>query len=229
MILLSRPCQLTGAFYFSATLTTEKTMAKNLTSRVRKLFRNMSNDPTKDTLDEQENNAQPEVYETPESTENTENTEAITSDNEVEKWQKEAADWKDKYMRLYAEFDNFRKRSVKEKSDILATAAAGLVKDLLPVMDDFDRATKANETAEDIQAVKEGFILIQQKFNHALVSKGLQPIDAIGQVFDTDYHEAITQIPAPSEALKGKVVDELEKGYMLNDKVVRFSKVVIGQ
>jgi molecular chaperone GrpE len=207
-------------------------MAKNLTSRVRKLFRNMSNDPTKDTLDEQENTVQPEVSETAESAENTDNVEATESSssvNEIEKWQTEAADWKDKYMRLYAEFDNFRKRSVKEKSDILATAAAGLVKELLPVMDDFDRAVKANETAEDIQAVKEGFVLIQQKLNSALVAKGLSPINAVGQVFDTDYHEAITQIPAPSEDLKGKVVDELEKGYMLNDKVVRYSKVVIGQ
>lgn len=192
----------------------------------------MSNDPTKDTLDEQENTAQPEVSETTENTESTENfdaTETNTTENEVEKWQKDAADWKDKYMRLYAEFDNFRKRSAKEKSDILATAAAGLVKDLLPVMDDFDRAVKANETAEDLQSVREGFILIQQKFNHALVSKGLQPINAVGQVFDTDFHEAITQIPAPSEDMKGKVVDELEKGYLLNDKVIRFSKVVIGQ
>lgn len=192
----------------------------------------MSNEPTKDTLDEQENTTQPEVSEATENTENTENvgaTEAPAQENEAEKWQKDAAEWKDKYMRLYAEFDNFRKRSIKEKSDILATAAAGIVKDLLPVMDDFDRAVKANETAEDIQAVKEGFVLIQQKLNNALTAKGLKPINAIGQVFDTDYHEAITQIPAPSEDMKGKVVDELEKGYLLNDKVVRFSKVVIGQ
>lgn len=192
----------------------------------------MSNEPTKDTLDEQENTTQPEVSEATENTENTENvgaTEAPAQENEAEKWQKDAAEWKDKYLRLYAEFDNFRKRSIKEKSDILATAAAGIVKDLLPVMDDFDRAVKANETAEDIQAVKEGFVLIQQKLNNALTAKGLKPINAIGQVFDTDYHEAITQIPAPSEDMKGKVVDELEKGYLLNDKVVRFSKVVIGQ
>ncbi|HEY8403128.1 MAG TPA: nucleotide exchange factor GrpE [Flavobacteriales bacterium] len=189
----------------------------------------MNNEPTKDTLDEQENTTQPEVSEATENTENAEATEAPAQENEAEKWQKEAAEWKDKYMRLYAEFDNFRKRSIKEKSDILATAAAGIVKDLLPVMDDFDRAVKANETTEDIQAVKEGFVLIQQKFNSALTAKGLKPINAIGQVFDTDYHEAITQIPAPSEDMKGKVVDELEKGYLLNDKVVRFSKVVIGQ
>ncbi len=208
-------------------------MAKNLTSRVRKLFRNMSNDPTKDILDEQENNLQQEGTEQ-EATENAASgeeipVEGLPAPTEAEKWQKEAADWKDKYMRLYAEFDNFRKRSVKEKSDILSTASANVIKELLPVLDDFDRATKANETAEDIQAVKEGFVLIHNKFNNSLVAKGLKPINATGQVFDTDFHEAITQIPAPSDDLKGKVVDELEKGYTLNDKVIRFSKVVIGQ
>lgn len=208
-------------------------MAKNLTSRVRKLFRNMSNDPTKDILDEQENNLQQEGTEQ-EATENGASgeeipVEGLPAPTEAEKWQKEAADWKDKYMRLYAEFDNFRKRSVKEKSDILSTASANVIKELLPVLDDFDRATKANETAEDIQAVKEGFVLIHNKFNNSLVAKGLKPINATGQVFDTDFHEAITQIPAPSDDLKGKVVDELEKGYTLNDKVIRFSKVVIGQ
>ncbi len=207
-------------------------MAKKLTSRIRKLFRKMSNDPTKDTLDEMENNLQQEGQENLENAETTEKTEVSEGDSaisDVEKWQKEAADWKDKYMRLYAEFDNFRKRSLKEKSDILSTASANVIKELLPVLDDFDRATKANETAEDIQAVKEGFVLIHNKFNNSLVAKGLKPINATGQVFDTDFHEAITQIPAPSDDLKGKVVDELEKGYTLNDKVIRFSKVVIGQ
>jgi len=193
----------------------------------------MSNDPTKDILDEQENNLQQEGTEQ-EATENAASGEEIPVDGlpaptEAEKWQKEAGDWKDKYMRLYAEFDNFRKRSAKEKSDILSTASANVIKELLPVLDDFDRATKANETAEDIQAVKEGFVLIHNKFNNSLVAKGLKPINATGHVFDTDFHEAITQIPAPSDDLKGKVVDELEKGYTLNDKVIRFSKVVIGQ
>lgn len=193
----------------------------------------MSNDPTKDILDEQENNLQQEGTEQ-EATENVASgeeipVEGLPAPTEAEKWQKEAADWKDKYMRLYAEFDNFRKRSIKEKSDILSTASANVIKDLLPVMDDFDRAAKANETAEDLQAVKEGFTLIHNKFNNVLAADGLKPINATGQTFDTDFHEAITQIPAPSNDLKGKVVDELEKGYTLNDKVIRFSKVVIGQ
>lgn len=149
--------------------------------------------------------------------------------NESEKWMKEAAEWRDKYLRLSAEFDNFRKRSVKERVDLLSTASADLIKDLLPVVDDFERAVKANETLTDIEVVKEGFNLIHQKFYKKLESKGLKPNEAVGKPFDTDFHEAITQIPAPSEDMKGKVVDELEKGYTLNEKVIRFSKVVIGQ
>lgn len=141
----------------------------------------------------------------------------------------DAAEWRDKYLRLYAEFDNFRKRTMKERADLLSTASADVIKEMLPILDDFDRAVKANETVEDIQAVKEGFILIHQKLYKKLEMKGLQPIQAKDQVFDTDFHEAITQIPAPTEELKGKVVDEVEKGYMLNEKIIRFSKVVIGQ
>jgi molecular chaperone GrpE len=148
--------------------------------------------------------------------------------NPEEKWQHEAAEWKDKYLRIYAEFDNFRKRAARERSELLSTASADLIKELLPIIDDFDRAIRANETVEDISVVKEGFILIHQKLYKRLESKGLKPVNAIGQPFDTDFHEAITQVPAPSEDLKGKVVDEVEKGYTMNDKVVRFSKVIIG-
>ncbi|MEN9639627.1 MAG: hypothetical protein RLZZ262_1496 [Bacteroidota bacterium] len=141
----------------------------------------------------------------------------------------EAAEWRDKYLRLYAEFDNFRKRTMKERADLLSTASADVIKEMLPILDDFDRAVKANEVVEDIQAVKEGFVLIHQKLYKKLEMKGLKPISAKDQVFDTDFHEAITQIPAPTEDLKGKVVDEVEKGYLLNEKIIRFSKVVIGQ
>lgn len=111
----------------------------------------------------------------------------------------------------------------------MISASGDFIKEMLPILDDFDRAVKANETVEDIQVIKEGFMLIHQKLNKRLEAKGLTPIDAKGQPFDTDFHEAITQIPAPSPELVGKVVDELEKGYRLNDKVIRFSKVVIGQ
>jgi molecular chaperone GrpE len=148
---------------------------------------------------------------------------------EEEKWKKEAGDWKDKYMRLYADFDNSRKRGMKERAELFTSASADIIKEMLPILDDFDRAVKANETVEDLAVVKEGFVLIHQKFYKKLESKGLMPVIAIGKPFDTDFHEAITQIPAPTSDMVGKVVDELEKGYCLNDKVIRFSKVVIGQ
>jgi len=134
----------------------------------------------------------------------------------------------DKYLRLYAEFDNFRRRTQKERADERQNAGKDVIAALLPVLDDFERAMKAMETAADISAVKEGVALVQHKFKNILTQKGLKEMDSKGQVFDADIHEAITNIPAPSDDLKGKVVDELEKGYYLNDKVVRFAKVVVG-
>jgi molecular chaperone GrpE len=156
-------------------------------------------------------------------------TETTIEEDELTKAKRELAEWKDKYMRLFAEFDNFRKRNAKERIELISTAAGDILKEMLPVIDDFDRAIKANETLEDVAVIKEGFTLIHSKMYKKLESKGLKPIDATGKPFDTDYHEAITSIPAPSEDLKGKVVDEVEKGYLLHEKVLRFSKVVIGQ
>jgi len=134
----------------------------------------------------------------------------------------------DKYLRLYSEFENFRKRTAKEKLDLLSSAGGGMIKKMLPVLDDFDRAIVANDGSEDTQALKEGFSLIRQKMYGILTKEGLEPMEAIETDFDTDLHEAITQIPAPSSELKGKVVDVVEKGYYLNEKVLRFAKVVIG-
>jgi len=139
----------------------------------------------------------------------------------------ELADWKDKYLRAIADFDNFRKKANRERVDLIASASSEVIKALLPVLDDFDRAIKANESTDDAVVLKEGFGLIQQKFFKILESKGLKPMGAMGQDFNTDFHEAITQISAPDQA--GKVVDELEKGYMHYDKVLRYAKVVIGQ
>ncbi len=135
----------------------------------------------------------------------------------------------DKYLRLFSEFDNYRKRTIKERIELSKTASEEMIVDLLPVLDDFERAIKSNEESEDCDAIKDGMKLIYNKFKNTLDKKGLQPIEATGNEFDTDFHEAITQIPAPSDDLKGKVVDEIEKGYQLGDKVIRFSKVVIGQ
>lgn len=137
----------------------------------------------------------------------------------------------DKYIRLYSEFDNYRKRTQKEKIELHKTAGEDIFKLLLPVLDDFERAMSAmsamNE-AKDITAVKEGVELIFNKLKNGLQQKGLTVMESKGQAFDADIHEAITNIPAPNEDLKGKVVEELEKGYSLNGKVIRFAKVIVG-
>ena len=134
----------------------------------------------------------------------------------------------DKHLRLYSEFDNFRKRTTKERIDLLNTAGAEIIKSLLPVVDDLERAIKNNEESKDVVAINEGVNLIAQKFRNILAQKGLESVSAVGQVFDVDLHEAITNIPAPTEDLKGKVVDEVEKGFTLNGKVIRFAKVIVG-
>lgn len=145
-----------------------------------------------------------------------------------EEYQLKVNELNDKYLRLYSEFDNFRKRTLKEKIDLSRTASEDVIKELLPVLDDFDRAMSAMQSTEQVEAVKEGVQLIHAKMKAVFASKGLQEIKSVGEDFNTDFHEAITSIPAPSEELKNKVVDEVQKGYMLHDKVIRFSKVVTG-
>jgi len=139
------------------------------------------------------------------------------------------AELQDRYLRLSAEYDNFRKRTLKEKIDLQKSANENLLEALLPVADDFDRALQSVDEAKDIEAVKEGMKLISGKFLGFLNQQGVKEIEAQSKEFDTDLHEAITKIPAPSKKLKGKVVDVIQKGYYLNDKVLRFSKVVIGE
>jgi molecular chaperone GrpE len=139
------------------------------------------------------------------------------------------ADLQDRYLRLSAEFDNFRKRTLKEKIDLQRSANENLLEAILPVVDDFDRAMQSVDGARDIEAVKEGFRLISGKFHGFLTQQGIKEIEALNKEFDTDLHEAITKIPAPSKKLKGKVVDVVQKGYFLNEKVLRFTKVVIGE
>lgn len=146
----------------------------------------------------------------------------------LEKLQQELALLNDKYLRLYSDFENFRKRQAKEKLDLLTNASEGLIVSLLPVLDDFDRALKTLADRPDEDPVAEGVKLIHSKLLNTLKQKGLEPADAMGKDFDTDFHEAITSIPAPSEKLKGKVVDVTEKGYLLNGKVIRYAKVVVG-
>jgi molecular chaperone GrpE len=134
----------------------------------------------------------------------------------------------DKYLRLYAEFDNFRRRTIKEREEARKMEGKDLIVSLLPVLDDFDRALRSMQNATDLAPVKEGVELIQQKLKNTLTQKGLKEMESIGKPFDPELHEAITNIPAPNEESKGKVVDEMEKGYFLNDKVARFAKVIVG-
>jgi molecular chaperone GrpE len=135
----------------------------------------------------------------------------------------------DKYLRLYSDFDNFRKRNAKEKIDLIQHASSSVITDLLPALDDFERAMKFNENTEDLTILKDGFNLIYSKLKNVLEQKGLKEIKTEGEYFDTDLHEAITNIPALNDDLKGKCVDVAEKGYYLNDKVIRYAKVIVGQ
>jgi len=157
-----------------------------------------------------------------------------TEEPEVEKSQEEIlgeklAEIQDKYIRLSAEFDNFRKRTLKEKMELIKSGGESVLSNILPVVDDFDRALGSAENSDDITALKEGMQLIKTKFNQFLEQNGVKEIEAKEKDFDTDLHEAVTKIPAPTEELKGKVVDVIEKGYYLNEKVLRFSKVVVGE
>lgn len=135
----------------------------------------------------------------------------------------------DKYIRLYAEFDNFRRRAAKERIETIMHANQDLLLKIIPVADDFDRAMSALETTNDLNALREGVQLIYNKFKNTLQQAGVTEIQSRGEAFDPELHDAITQIPAPSPDLKGKVVDEIQKGYLLNDKIIRHAKVVVGE
>jgi molecular chaperone GrpE len=135
----------------------------------------------------------------------------------------------DKYVRLHAEFDNFRKRTAKERMDLLMSAGAETLRSILPVLDDMERAIAHNTEVDDIDAVKRGFDLIHQKFANILMAHGLKVMRAKGEIFDPEFFEAISKVPAPSQELKGKVIEVVENGYTLNDKVIRYAKVVVGE
>ncbi|MBL7909257.1 MAG: nucleotide exchange factor GrpE [Bacteroidia bacterium] len=147
--------------------------------------------------------------------------------NPLELLKEELSVANDKYLRLYSDFENYKRRLAKERIELIKTAGADVITSLLPIIDDFERAMKAQENTSDVTALKEGIQLIFQKLNNTLTQQGLTAIESINKPFDTDLHEAITSIPADDDK-KGLVVDEIEKGYMLNDKVVRHAKVVVG-
>jgi molecular chaperone GrpE len=150
-------------------------------------------------------------------------------EEELEKLREEVQEQKDKYLRLFAEFDNFRKRSARESLDLRQTAGKEVIISLLDVLDDCDRAEKQLQSTNNIDQVKEGVQLVFSKLRAVLASKGLKAMQSINTDFDVEKHEAITEIPAPTPALQGKVIDEVQKGYYLNDKIIRFAKVVVGK
>lgn len=163
----------------------------------------------------EENGQEPEAELTPE-----ERIQALEA--ELEKEKKE-------YMFLMAEFDNFRKRTLKDKAEIIKNGAESAMRNILPIIDDFDRALQATATSDDVDAVREGVELIYNKFIKYLESNGVKEMATTGETFDADIHEAVTTFPAPSEDMKGKIIDTVQKGYSINDKVLRHAKVVVGQ
>ncbi|MEP7107409.1 MAG: nucleotide exchange factor GrpE [Ferruginibacter sp.] len=150
-------------------------------------------------------------------------------ENAVDKLQSELDEQKDKFVRLFAEFDNFKRRNAKERVELIQTAGKEVITSLLDTLDDCDRAEKQIQTSNDLQQIKEGIQLVFGKLRNTLQSRGLKSMDSIHTDFDVEKHEAITEIPAPSPKLIGKVVDEVQKGYYLNDKIIRFAKVVVGK
>ncbi len=204
------------------------------------MLKNKKKNPEKEVMNEN-NEVKPEIDQELEQVSeilshqgdggNSENVPASDVEDQLsqeDKLKADLAEANNKYLRLYAEFDNYKRRTNKERIDLLQTAGKDVLVSLLPVVDDFDRALKSMETASDVSAVKEGIVLVQNKLKSILTQKGLKEMESVGTVFDAEIHEAITNIPAPSEDLKGKVIDEVEKGYYLNDKVIRFAKVVVG-
>lgn len=148
---------------------------------------------------------------------------------EVEELNIQVAELKDKFLRLFAEFDNYKKRTVKEKIDLMKTAAQDTMSVLLPILDDFDRAKKNADDESSPEAFSEGVMLVYNKLHSSLSQKGLKPMETNGEDFDPELHEAITEIPAPDKKMKGKIIDTIEKGYFLKDKIIRHAKVVVGK
>lgn len=148
---------------------------------------------------------------------------------ELEEKTIELAELKDKYLRLFAEFDNYKKRTVKEKLTLMKTASQDIMESILPVLDDFDRAKKSADDENNSEVFSEGVSMVYNKLNSLLKSKGLEQMNSTGETFDPELHEAITEIPAPTEDMKGKVVDTIENGYLLTDKIIRHAKVVVGK
>ena len=199
------------------------------------MFKKLKDMAKKNTVSEQEQATHDSIVdeliaekpeeETPDTQQDQEEEAPVDENVEL---RQQVGELKDKYIRLVAEFENYKKRTVREKLDWLKTAAQDTVSSMLPVLDDFDRAKKFAE-GENSEGLSEGVELVYQKLYNTLKQRGLEPMESTGEPFDPELHEAITEIPAPSEDMKGKVFDTIEKGYFLNDKIIRHAKVVVGK
>ena len=174
-------------------------------------------------------NIQDENLEQNENNQEQQTQEEVAELSQEEILTNQLAETNDRFARLFAEFDNYKKRTSKERVELISTAGEKVISKLLTVLDDFDRALNAMSTAQDVESVKQGVELVNSKFRKILENEGLKEMNVVGETFDADFQEAITAIPSPSEDMKNKVIDVVEKGYTLNDKVIRFAKVVIGQ
>lgn len=182
-------------------------------------------DKFSDMVDKNQESSMNEQVDQPENVEQSINA----NEEEINSLKTEIEELKDKYLRQAAEFDNFRRRTAKERIELVQTATKDLVTELLEVLDDYERAEKQMGDLSDVTAIKEGNALIFNKFKNILSAKGLKPMNAVGEEFNADLHEAITEIPAQTEDMKGKVMDEVVKGYYLNEKIIRYAKVVVGK
>lgn len=196
---------------------------------VKKIYHSMSTD--KDTAAQDEyldaNGAQTE--ELPQDEAQIADGQDVDNEASVEKLQQELAELRDKYIRLMSDFDNYKKRTSRERIELIGTAAQDTLTALLPVLDDFDRAQNLTDEQKKTDAFQEGIQLVYNKLSNILQQRGLEPMESTGLDFDPDRHEALTEIPAPTEALKGKVVDTIERGYLLRGKIIRYAKVVTGK
>ena len=219
----------------STTTSTENTTSVNEPSTTNELqdpinTQNSNENLSSNLSSDSEVNASSKEGETAESSSNNNPQQEIQElMKKIEALQQELNELNDKHIRLLAEFDNFRKRTRKEKEDLIKYAGEDIWKKILPVLDDFERAIKENQNTNDIDVVKKGFELIYNKFKHITTQNNLMAIDSMHKEFNADIMEAVAKVPAPSEEMKGKVIDELEKAYQLNDKLIRPAKVVVGE
>jgi molecular chaperone GrpE len=191
--------------------------------------KNMDKEPKLNSDENQENNGNIDIN-TDESLSGTSYlNEPVSEESEVEKIKAELDEQKDKFVRKVAEFENYKRRNAKERIELIQTAGKEVITDMLDVLDDCDRAQKQIEKSENNKEIKEGVLLVFNKLRNRLSAKGLKAMETIHEKFDPDLHEAITEIPAPSDDLKGKILDEIVKGYYLNDKIIRHAKVVVGK